>query len=712
VHPSSRAPLGALLLALLLRALPAPACSRLPPGHRHLFADPPAAGGPSIEIGACTGTAPAARPPEGAPLSLQALAAQPHWAGWRTSLRDLGYREDAASDRVLTPDGAPLSQEHIDWLMAPADAGTSPVPALAWQHLQVSGYRLDESDCSFRHPSQPAFTNIDLARLLSMAERGNAHVGLEALKSGLRGLPPGAPVPPELIARMRQMESAQVRLPDSLRRLLFSETPPRVSDVSASVDSAYAAATSYFDGQRDLASFVTAARAPGSPGAQAPRAPSTMRSGERRLGELLSRELQSLFESTEPGRELLRHFRRPDGSVVLPPVLVLKLTQRPDDPNQPGAVYNHETREVVMNHWEVQRAVLLELSAEERAAHGRELSDAAALGRFLAARPQLLRRVAERLDFAILHEFVHYRQGDASPILDEHRHGNVPGTLPQSLEHEAHRQECRYYLSRVAADPSLLLRGYGGNRQEYCAGVLQDPGRLEAYISDLYSRTFAGSQTLPEVRNMQAARRDDALAALTSLSSTWSERGRALLKLAGLRHGDDALAREQARISAERQAYDRSLAPLREQAAAVPGALLRLGRPYQALQFLSLAGWEGREDPAREALREAERLLGARDPRSSLDERLGSLSLIMNIRSRLGAADWTDDFKNGIAADMREHAGRLRTQAGSLTGEQAAALLQQAQQWDDSADTWSPRIRERAPEPPAPRQRTRRGERR
>jgi hypothetical protein len=703
VHPSSRAPLGALLLALLLRALPAPACSRLPPGHRHLFADAPAAGGERIEIGACTGAAPRPRPPEGAPLSLRALAAAPDWSGLRASLLDLGYREDAA-DRMLTPEGRPLSQEHLDWLAAPADAGSNPVPALAWQHLQISGYRLEEADCSFHHPSKPVFTNIDLALLLRMAERSTQHMGLEALKAGLRGLRPGDPVPPELIARMRQMEGAQVRLPENLRRLLFSETPPRVSDVSASVDSAYAAATSYFDGQRDLASFVTAARAPGTPGAQPPRDPSTMRSDERRLGELLSRELQAAFETTEPGRELLRHFRRPDGSTSLPPVLVLKLTQRPDDPNAPGAVYNHESREVVLNHWEVQRAVLAQLTPEERAAHGRELSDAAALGRLLEARPQLLRRVVEGLDFLVLHEFVHYRQGDASPILDEQRRGNVPGTLPQSLEHEAHRQECRYFVSRVAADPSLLARGYGGNRQQYCAGILADPNRLEDYVTDLYSRTFAGSQTLPQVRNMQAARRDDALAALTSLRSTWSERGRALLKLAGFGHGDAALAREQARITAEREAYDRSLGPLREQAAAVPGALLRQGRPYHAMQFLALAGWEGREDPAREALREAERLIGARDPRASLDERIAAVPLIVNIRSRLGAAEWTQAFKDGLAADMREHAGRLRAHAASLTGDAAAQLLDQARQWDESADSWSPPIRERAPEP-APRRR-------
>lgn len=704
--PSSRAPLGALLLALLLRALPAPACSRLPPGHRHLFADAPG-GGPRIEIGACAGGAPSMRPPEdGVPARLSALkarpgwdAAPPSWHGYGPSLRDLGYREDAAGDRLLGPDGAPVAGPRAEWLLANADAGSARIPALSWMSLQTNGYRLDETDCSFRHPRFPPLSNLALDWLQLQVDRSTQRIGLEALKAGLRGLPPGAPVPPELIARLRQMETAQVQLPEELRRRLFAEKPPLVSEVSSSVDAAYAAVNAYFDGQRTLEDFVTAARPPGTPGSQPARDPSAMRPEERRLGELLSRELQAAFESTEPGRELLAQFRRPDGSVRLPPVLVLKLTQRPDDPNAPGAIYNHESREVVMNHWEVLGAVLSELPEAERAARGRELADAAALGRYLEAHPDVRRRVVERLDFAVLHEFVHYRQGDVSRVMDEQRRLNVPDTNPQSLEHEAHRQECRYFLSRVARDPSLLARGYGGNRLQYCPGVLQDPARLEAYVTDLYSRTFAGSQTLPQVRDMQAARRDDAMATMLSASATWEQRARAALKLIGFEHGDAALEHEQARIAAERAAYDRAILPLREQSAGVPAALMRLGKPYTALLFLSQAGWEGREEQARATLRDAQVVLGSRDRRSTLEERLAAFPLVVNLGARLGSSDWSPSFRDGLAADMREYAARLRSQAAAQPGDAAARLRREAADWEAAAQSWSPRAPAAEPRP-------------
>jgi hypothetical protein len=341
-----------------------------------------------------------------------------------------------------------------------------------------------------------------------------------------------------------------VRLPEALRQQLFGTgRPPTVASLSASVTSAYLASTRYFDGQRDTPSFVMASRALNESGAVPERMRVPVSSNEQRLGDLISAELQSVLATTPSGRVLLNHFSGRDGVVRLPPLMVLKMTQRADDPNAPGAAYYDETRQVIFNHWELARVLLEQVPPAERARRAREFSDANALRLYLEAHPAERRRLVESVDHLILHELVHYRQGDVARIMTETRRGNVPGPS-LSVEHEAHRQECRYFLERVAADPSLLTAGYGGNRQEYCPTVLRDPGKLDNYVTDLYMRTYAGSMRLPDLSRMQDTRRSAALATIMSGDATWTERFNQGLKIVGLARGDAAIVAERRRIEA------------------------------------------------------------------------------------------------------------------------------------------------------------------
>lgn len=702
MDPSSRAPLGALLLALLLRALPAPACSRLPPGHVHLFAEG-AAQGANAEIGKCNGTGAAPPPPaEEPPASLAELRRAGFGEEWMKALRGLEYRADDAADRLLDGKGKPLSQERVNWLFSPVDASHTRISFLAWQTLQVGGYRIDEGNCQMTHPERPPVMHIDILMLEDQVRRGTEHSALETLKAGLRGLPPGSAVPPELVARLRAMEQAQVRLPESVRRLLFAETPPKIGDLAATLGGSYAASTAFFDGQRALDSFVTAARPLGTPGASPPRAPAHMRSAEQRLGELLSRDLQAVFERTEPGRDVLAQFRRPDGSTPLPPMLVVKLSQRPED-SMAGAIYNDEARQVVFNHWELARLTLAQVPEAERTARAREFADTDALRRYLEANPAVRARVVDNMDHLVLHEFVHYRQGDVAKVMAEGRRGNVPGGNPLSIEHEAYRQECRYYLARVAQDPTLLTRGYGGNRNEMCPQVLRDPEQLDNTVTDLYTRAFAGQLRLPELSRMQEVRRDAAWETLTGAATPLEDRARAALKLLGYRHGDDAIKDEERRVEAFRAAYAAQLAPLRPGLAAAPGALLRAGKPYQALSLLNAMGWEGHEEQARADVLEARRLLVAGERRSALEERLHAWNLVVTLGPRVGAGPTDAAFGRAYAADIEVYAAELRRRAGSLPAEQAAELARQAAGFEQSARSWRGIKPQQVPRRPATR---------
>lgn len=687
MDPSSRAPLGALLLALLLRALPAPACSRLPPGHVHLFAEGAAAGA-DAEIGLCSGTGPAPPPPaDEPPASLAELRRAGLGEDWMSALRNISYRADEAADRLLDGEGRPLSAERVNWLFSPVDASHTRISFLAWQTLQVGGYRIDESNCQLTHPERPPAMQIDIVMLEDQVRRGTELSALETLKAGLRGLPPGGPVPPELIARLRSMEQAQVRLPESVRRLLFAEAPPKAGDLASALDGSYASATAFFDGQRALDSFVMAARPLGAPDASPPRAPTHMRSAEQRLGELLARDLQGVFERTEPGRDVLAQFRRPDGSTPLPPMLIVKLSQRPED-SMAGAIYNDEARQVVFNHWELARLTLAQLPEAERAARAREFSDTDALRRFLEASPGVRARVVDNMDHLVLHEFVHYRQGDVAKVMAEGRRGNLPGGNALSLEHEAYRQECRYFLARIAEDPGLLARGYGGNRNEMCPQVLRDPEQLDNAVTDLYTRAFAGQLRLPELSRMQDVRRDAAWTTLTASGSSLEERAQAGLKLLGYKHGDDAIKDEERRVEALRAAYAAQLAPLRPGLAAAPGALLRAGKPYQALFLLNGMGWEGRLEQARADVSEARRLLTAGARRETLEERLAAWNLVITLGPRVGAAPTDAAFGRAYAADIDAFAAELRRRAKTLPRGEGEPLLQQAAGWEQAARSW------------------------
>lgn len=660
------------------------------PGHVHVFAAR-GSGTAQLEMGRCIGGAPRAPVPSGAAAaSLRALRLTPQVA---QGLAQMGYRSDSASDRLIGPYG-PVSVARAAYLLAPVDASRTVISAVSWGYIQSTGYRLDEATCRLTHPEHGPLLGVGYEQLEDYVRRYNEHTAMETLHAGLRGLPQGAAVPPALIAQLRSMESAQVRLPETLRRRLFvTGRPPTVASLSASVTSAYLASTRYFDGQRDSSSFVMASRALNERGAIPERTRVPVSSSERRLGDLLSRELQSVFATTPAGRELMAHFRGRDGVVRLPPLLVLKMTQRADDPNAPGAAYYDDSRQIIYNHWELARELLNLVPPAERAQRAREFTDANAVRRYLEANPRTRRRLVETIDHLVLHEFVHYRQGDVARVMTETRRGNVPGPS-LSVEHEAHRQECRYFLERVAANPSLLAAGYGGNRQEYCPFILRDPARLDNYVTDLYMRTFSGSLRLSDLSRMQDTRRSAALAMIMSGRSTWTERFNQGLRIIGLGRGDDAIAAERRRVTTVNAAYARALTPLRAQVATVPQTLARAGQPVAALRFLQSIEWAAPADVQRDVLIAAATVLAARDRRTTRDERLSAIGLVIQRSNALNIPLDQRPLARAYIADAENLLAELRALAPTLRGAQAQQAQALIATWQTGLNAWRRNLRD------------------
>jgi hypothetical protein len=682
-----------VLLWAFLAASPAGACLNGPPGHVHLFAAG-ASAAPALEMGLCVG-GPGETPPDDAASPPIKQSEAKVDTGTIKSLELIGYRLDAAADRFFDKDRKPLTVSRWEHLWGPADLSRESVPTTLWMGYQTAGYRLDEATCRLVHPSSGPVRRADLMVWREYDRRGQSHLALETLKAELAGLPPGTPIPPAVIQKLRDMEGAQTRLPERVRALLFSGAPT-VGAMKGALDRAYLDSTRFFDGLRDRESFAVSARVLGSPGSRPPVVRAPVSSREAALGATISAELQAAYEGTDAGRELLAHFRGPDGRATLPPVLVLKLTQRPDDPNSPGAIYDPSGRQVVLNHWELARIALAQAPEKDRAALAKDFADADKLGRWLAANPEARRRAMERVDFLLLHEFVHYRQGDQSKLSIETLRQNAPGNNPLSFEHEAHRQECRYFLERVSRDPSLISRGYGGNRQQYCPSLLDDPAILEGYVTDLYRKTFAGSAELSDVPKLQAARREAArsllLEGIRSLSPNWVNQA---LKLVGFSHGDAAIAEEARRSAEVRADLVAKLDPLRERwVREVPAALARSGEPYTALYFLQKSGWRGREDDARRAVREAALSLSRREPRTTLESRLAAHAILAQIAPGLGVAR-EDALTRAYEDDAREWIVRLRQRAKNAPPAEAAALQEQIRDWMSVLPPERPRRKEK-----------------
>ena len=519
------------LPAFLLLAASAAACPFGYPGHIHASAASAAPAAPMPE-GRCTGRgaapAPEPVPPGNPPFDLRASPVPPeHRMYWEM----IGYRFDDAAGRLRDAEGAVVTRAEVEALTKPFDAATGRLDAGLWQAFVYSGYRLDETTCRLMGPDARPLDTLTMKVWRESVRRQQAHAAMETLLGKLQGLGPSVPVPEEIRGQMLALASAGTVLPPRIMRLLERNTTT-VGQLRAPAQASYAESTRFFDGQRELSDFVSAAVPGSGPGAAARRR-GIPDPHERKLGAALSAAFNAEMAKTEAGRELLARFRGPKG-LVLPDVMVLKLTQSPNDPNAPGAQYDSSADRMVINHWEIVKAMHARLPPEKLAKIKDRLSDAGQVSKLLAEDPSLMPLFVESLDVMYFHELVHAAQSRRSRFDDEALRGNLPGASPLSKEHEAYRAHCRYVLTKgpAAADRNPW--------RDYCLTMIHDPAGFTDHITRSYRSTYSGSAKLDDVASRQEVRRRTA----RSLESGEGVRGwiEQKLKQAGFRLGDAELA--------------------------------------------------------------------------------------------------------------------------------------------------------------------------
>jgi len=666
------------LPAFLLLAASAAACPFGYPGHVHASAGSPAPASP-IPEGRCTGNAAAvsaAAVPVGGPAF--DLRAAPIPAEERVWWELIGYRFDDAAGRLVDPAGVVVSQAHMEGLHRPFDAATERLDASVWQGFVYSGYRLDEKTCRLMGPDGKPLDTVTMLVWREASRRQQAHAAMETLLGKLQGLGPTVPVPEDIRKHMLALASAGTTLPPRIKRLL--ERPATtVGQLRAPVQASYAESTRFFDGQRGLSDFVSAA-IPGSGPGVAARRKGIPDPDERKLGAALSAAFNAEMMKTAPGRELLSRFRGPKG-LSLPDVMVLKLTQSPNDPNAPGAQYDTSGDRMVINHWIIVRALHDRLPPEKFARIKDRLSDAGQVSRLLAEDPSLMPLFVDSLDVMYFHELTHAAQSRRNRIDDESLRGNLPGANPLAKEHEAHREHCRYTLSKSPAEVDR------NPWRDYCLILIHDPAAFKDGVTRMYLSTFSGSAQLDDVAARQAVRRRTA----RSLESgggvlNWIEQR---LKQAGFDLGDKELTAYRADVDRRERDFLAAVPALRREAGSgLVAHYERTGAAHRAFLLArtlprgTLDGGEERLD----ALADGAAAWVARAKGPALrDARLetgGHVIGRLNYRKRPVPAPLAEAYER----DARSMAEELLAKALKLPRERAELL--------DRAEAWAKALRE------------------
>ncbi len=632
------APLPALLVLL---AAPAAACPYGPLGHSHAPVDSPGQAVPLPE-GRCAGLA--APPPRAAPP-----AASPPWDLRKNPIKAedrpywelIGYRIDGAR---LLKDGVVVSSAAMAAAMRPLDLSYDKIDATLWTQFAFAGFRLDETTCRLIGTDGEPLTEIALSMWAASNRKHLAHIALESLLAKLRDLPGDAPVPAGIGQAMLALAAAGTELPPALKELL-QRPGTTVAQLRAPAQASYAESTLYFDGQRGLGDFVGATRAGRSPGV-ARRRKDIVDPVERELGRRLGAAFDERLAQTAPGRELLAQFGGPRGRGK-PNVHLLKLTQSSNDPHLAGAYYDPSSDSMIINHWQVVSVARAGLPPEKYKALEARLLDPRKLGELLDQEPSLLPLIVDQLDVTYFHELLHGAQARRNRVADELIRGNLPMGNPLAQEHEAHREHCRYLLSKGAA--AIARSGW----RDYCLGMLSNPDEFKDRITAMYMSSFVGSMPVDDIAARQRERRGAARevksgnGALNWLKQTLKERGFDI--------GDGALAAYRAEVDARDRAFLDGVETLRrETAAPLVAHYRRAAGPHVALTIFQRLPPSAFADPAglfsELADETADWIAAASGDPAQRDARL---SAVTAIRSRLAEKGWPAGVSRAYERDVR-----------------------------------------------------------
>jgi hypothetical protein len=360
------------------------------------------------------------------------------------------------------------------------------------------------------------------------------------------------------------------------------------------------------------------------------------------LAPVLTAELEAHFAGTPVGRELLERFRGPSGAVELPAVVVTDLGG-----GSVVGMYDHESRSLWIDERRAAQDIVDAAALADRPALKRRLAKAGSVDAYLTDHLEARAAVLNAADGTLYHELTHawQRRRDGTVAAAE-------GQDPVEWEHEAYREELRYFHEKLLRDPAAAAKD---SDMTMYRELLRGYDSFKDNVTLLYQQTN-GSSSFPTLEQALAKRSSPAAARdlkdLQRVSAAYAGREKEFVDkvLPGLREqgypalisqaraaGDPALALS---LAAEAPADLRSrLAPpaLAETTSLLssdpPAAIARRLDAWQA--YLSYEGAVSHSNVIPEPLFS----LYKRDYRAAFDERLTQARLVRG-KARADALAW------------------------------------------------------------------------
>jgi hypothetical protein len=618
---------------------------------------------PKPALGRCTGVESTDRPPtgEGAPVDVR---------GWPSSDRSLqelvflGYKSDPETGFLLKPDGWRVKNGDLAWLNAPIDLSRNTVAPDLFNWLQAS-YRLDEGDCTMRKPTGERLSRREYRVFERTLFYQHQRMALETLRMRLVKLPPDRPVPKELQHEVEEMAQAGMSLPTELAQLLAQN--PSSRQLAQAVGASETDYARFFDGSVPLGQAAIGALPP-IEGLTVRRSPAYLEASESRLGRLLSDDLRVMFSKSRPGRDLIAWLSDSHGRPDFPAVMVLKMSQDPLG-GAMEAYFSPGSDSITLNHWSVVRGLLEKVAPSQKSALAAQLSDPKAVQSYLEAHPQARRELLDALDGAAYHELIHAWQRRRDRPSVESVRGNL-ATTPLEWEYEAFREQCRYLLTKAAANPLVIVNDDWARQR--CVPMLGNFDRFEDDVKRGYlsaSLRGNGGEPLSDVMARQTVREsttrrlmgDDFLPSLVPT-----------LKLLGFFRGENALDDFKKSDAKRRDAFVRYVLPeLQAGALDLAHALDGISRPDLGLLVLinlppSMAN-RAADERTHLTTKVSEMLLR---PTSSLNlqDRIASYNLLNNPDNR-----WPPELWRAYWIDAAVQSAWLEERASATTDSNARA---------------------------------------
>ncbi|HVC09059.1 MAG TPA: hypothetical protein VNH15_03870 [Elusimicrobiota bacterium] len=456
-------------------------------------------------------------PLSGRPLSLQSTPdsaadsgapfrgdAPPKIQGY---LKFLCWNFDAKAKEFKSSGGRALSAAQYRRFLAPYNLLDTPVSDIIQSDLYAEKCRFQPSGevlCVDSDGHKLPLTNLNMLVLLKNISTMESYQALGHIRALLSNADPNKPLDPATLKKI-EMESYNVsgirRLPPSLSAILSLRT---IGDMRGALDQTLEQMNEKFDGETPLSSYAHALAYPlnhsGTWAAPKKYTP-YFDQAEQAVGRAAQSAIADVLSQNPVGREILDHFRGPNGRLNLPKILIGSAS------NFSGGYYSPGKNYILLNQKDIIDSLPVTEQSKLKPLAGNPGALNQALNSWLGSHPNGLGNFVAQNDVTFAHELTHAWQDRRIPV-----GGRAPGD-GLDWEYEAFTWQNRYLMADIAAHPRTSLDSPDRiGRIHRLMGMLADYNDFRRDIAWQYaSSAGVGAESFPTALETVEQERKSAL---------------------------------------------------------------------------------------------------------------------------------------------------------------------------------------------------------